>query len=62
MVGRDSWSTGSGYNGSYGKALIENHDKLMLRNVLGVPGGAGKRHLNRWIDNFAHRVAGGVDA
>ena len=32
----------------------------MMRNVLGVPGGAGVRHLNRWIDNYQHRVGGGT--
>lgn len=41
-------------------AVIENHDRLWLSNVLGVPHevrGAGS--LQRWVDNYAFRSEGG---
>jgi hypothetical protein len=50
MVVRDIWISGSGFNGSYGKALIENHDKLTLLRLVGVPTPVAG-HDSRWIDN-----------
>ena len=47
MVVRDVWISGSGYNGSYGKALIENHDKLTLLRLVGVPTPV-PGHDSRW--------------
>ena len=47
MVVRDIWISGSGYNGSYGKALIENHDKLTLLRLVGVPTPV-PGHDSRW--------------
>jgi hypothetical protein len=41
-------------------AVFENHDRLFLSNVLGVPrdvGGAAARQ--RWVDNYAYRYDGG---
>ena len=54
MVVRDIWISGSGYNGSYGKALIENHDKLTLLRLVGVPTPV-PGHDSRW---YVCRVAG----
>lgn len=43
-----------------GKAVFENHDRLFLRDVLGVPGAAYAPNANaRWVDNFSHRLSGG---
>ena len=50
---RDIWISGSGYNGSYGKALIENHDKLTLLRLVGVPTPV-PGHDSRW---YVYRVA-----
>jgi hypothetical protein len=47
------------------KAVIENHDKLFLRDILGVPcnpnahNKTDNRSSGRWIDNYSHRVDGG---
>jgi hypothetical protein len=57
----DSWiSTGCELHDG---AVIENHDKLFIRNILGVPcnrvtpPNASKQ---RWIDNYSHRIDGGT--
>jgi hypothetical protein len=52
MTIQDCWVEGFGYNHSYDKAVFENHDKLILLRMVGVP--AGNRianNKNRWIDN-----------
>ena len=41
--------------------MIENHDKLFIDNILGVPCNTrGNASKMRWIDNFAHRIDGGT--
>jgi len=41
-------------------AVIENHDRLWMSNVLGVPHEArGPGSLQRWVDNYAFRSEGG---
>jgi hypothetical protein len=46
----DIWVEGSGHNASYNKSLFENHAKMILNRMLGVPStGTG---LQRWIDNY----------
>jgi hypothetical protein len=60
-VFRDSWiSTSCDLTNG---AVIENHDKLFISNILGVP----CNHVNppnaskqRWIDNYSHRIDGGT--
>jgi hypothetical protein len=46
----DVWVEGSGYNASYNKSLFENHAKMILNRMLGVPA-TGTGH-QRWIDNY----------
>ena len=39
--------------------VLENHDRLFLDNIFASP--HGNASLNqRWIDNYAYRLAGGV--
>ena len=48
------------------KAAIENHDKIFLRDIVGVPCNPNQKNATdressgRWIDNFSHRVGGGT--
>ena len=44
-------------------AVIENHDKLFISNILGVPCNDVKppnASKQRWIDNYSHRIDGGT--
>ena len=51
----DLWVEGSGYNASYDKAIFENHAKMILNRMLGVPAkGTGTQ---RWIDNHGETNA-----
>jgi hypothetical protein len=59
MVVEDVWVERAGPNGSYAKALFENHDKLILLRMLGVPQPIAG-HDQRWIDNHNHGNQGGV--
>lgn len=59
MVIEDAWVERAGPNGSYSKALFENHDKLILLRMLGVPQPIAGND-QRWIDNFNHGDQGGV--
>ena len=42
-------------------AVFENHDRLFLKDVLGVPRESGHSAASRqrWVDNYAYRSAGG---
>eukprot|EP00040_Diaphanoeca_grandis_P005372 m.32587 g.32587 ORF g.32587 m.32587 type:complete len:543 (+) comp16666_c1_seq2:178-1806(+) len=41
-------------------AVFENHDRLFLSNILGVPRDlAGAPAQQRWVDNYAYRYDGG---
>eukprot|EP01048_Picozoa_sp_COSAG05_P002173 COSAG05_NODE_83_length_20755_cov_5.928011_4_plen_282_part_00 len=51
MVISDVWVEGVGPNGTYRKALFENHDKLFLVRMLGVPAPVIPGHDQRWVDN-----------
>ena len=45
------------------KAVIENHDRLFVENIVGVPASYSlpwNVTRGRWIDNYAHRVDGGM--
>jgi hypothetical protein len=48
------------------KAVIENHDKIFLRDIVGVPcnpnqsNKTDRQSSGRWIDNYSHRVDGGM--
>jgi hypothetical protein len=56
---RDSWISTS-CNLTDG-AVIENHDKLFISNILGVPcNRRGNASKQRWIDNYSHRIDGGT--
>ena len=59
MVVEDVWVERAGPNGSYGKALFENHDRLYLSRMLGVPQPIAGND-QRWIDNYNHGVLGGT--
>lgn len=59
MVVQDVWVEKAGPNGSYAKALFENHDKLILLRMLGVPEPI-EGNDQRWIDNYNHGDQGGV--
>jgi hypothetical protein len=59
MVVEDVWVEHAGPNGSYGKALFENHDRLLLTRMLGVPEPIAGND-QRWIDNHNHGVIGGT--
>ena len=59
MVIQDAWVERAGPNGSYAKALFENHDKLILLRMLGVPQPIAGND-QRWIDNHNHGDQGGV--
>lgn len=60
----DCWITTSSNMSNL--AVIENHDKLMVANILGVPQNRNGSHdatnatRMRWIDNYSHRVDGGT--
>jgi hypothetical protein len=58
-VVQDVWVERAGPNGSYAKALFENHDKLILLRMLGVPQPIAGND-QRWIDNHNHGDQGGV--
>jgi hypothetical protein len=56
MTIEDVWVEGSGHNQSAFKALFENHAKLILNRMLGVP--YTKKGLGqRWIDNWGYLTA-----
>ena len=44
------------------KSVVENHDKLFVQNILGVPTNPGETNatLMSWFGNWAHRVDGGT--
>ena len=47
------------------KAVVENHGRLKVSNILGVPQNPPKQcppnsTKQRWFDNFSHRVDGGM--
>ena len=49
------------------KAIIENHGRLKVSNILGVPQNLlptkscpSNSTKQRWFDNYAHRVDGGM--
>ena len=44
------------------KSVVENHDKLFVQNILGVPTNPGETNatLMSWFSNYAHRVDGGT--
>ena len=54
----------------WNKSVIENHGRLHVENILGVPQNQGQGHdnmshtsnasLNRWFDNYSHRIDGGL--
>ena len=55
----DSWISSS--CAMQDKAVIENHDRLFISNICGVPcGDRWNETHTRWIDNYAHRVDGGM--
>ena len=56
----DSWITA--HENMTDMAVIANHDKIMISNILGVPQNRKKTNATRqrWIDNYSHRVDGGT--
>ena len=47
------------------KAVVENHGRLHVRNILGNPESSSKscpsnRSRARWFDNYSHRIDGGM--
>ena len=56
----DSWITG--HPDMTNMAIIENHDKIMISKILGVPQNRGETNATRqrWIDNYSHRMDGGT--
>eukprot|EP01052_Picozoa_sp_SAG31_P039002 SAG31_NODE_5319_length_2613_cov_1.815036_2_plen_575_part_00 len=59
MVVENVWVEGAGPTGSSSKALFENHDKIILSRMLGVPHPIAGND-QRWIDNFNHGISGGT--
>ena len=67
-VFEDSWITTSPT--MFNKSVIENHGRLHVDNILGVPQNMGMGHnnmgntsnasRNRWFDNYSHRIDGGI--
>ena len=56
----DSWISTSATMRN--KSVVENHDKLFVQNILGVPTNPGETNatLMSWFSNYAHRVDGGT--
>jgi hypothetical protein len=56
----DSWISTS--PNMWNKSVVENHDKLFVSNILGVPTNPGETNatLMSWFANYAHRVDGGT--